>query len=42
MEEGNKDIVLSIRGMSKSFGRNKVLKHIDHGCAERLDHGSDG
>ena len=29
MEEGNKDIVLSIRGMSKSFGRNKVLKHID-------------
>ena len=24
MEEGNKDIVLSIRGMSKSFGRNKV------------------
>ena len=29
MAEGNKDIVLSIRGMSKSFGRNKVLKHID-------------
>ena len=29
MAEGNKDIVLSIRGMSKSFGRNKVLKHIN-------------
>lgn len=29
MAEGKKDIVLSIRGMSKSFGRNKVLKHID-------------
>ena len=28
MAEGKKDIVLSIRGMSKSFGRNKVLKHI--------------
>ena len=28
MAEGNKDIVLSISGMSKSFGRNKVLKHI--------------
>ena len=29
MAEGKKDIVLSIRGMSKSFGRNKVLNHID-------------
>ena len=29
MAEGKKDIVLSIRVMSKSFGRNKVLKHID-------------
>lgn len=25
----NKDIVLSIRGMCKSFGRNRVLDHID-------------
>ena len=23
------DIVLSIKGMSKSFGRNRVLDHID-------------
>ena len=29
MAEDKKDIILSIRGMSKSFGRNKVLKHID-------------
>ena len=29
MAEDKKDIILSIRGMSKSFGRNKVLNHID-------------
>ena len=29
MAEDKKDIILSIRGMSKSFGRNTVLKHID-------------
>lgn len=29
MAEDRKDIILSIRGMSKSFGRNKVLKHIN-------------
>ena len=29
MAEDKKDIILSIRGMSKSVGRNKVLKHID-------------
>ena len=29
MAEDKKDIILSIRGMSKSFGRNKVLKHIN-------------
>ncbi|MGN0151618.1 MAG: sugar ABC transporter ATP-binding protein [Wujia sp.] len=29
MAEDKKDNILSIRGMSKSFGRNKVLNHID-------------
>lgn len=29
MAEEKEDIVLSIRGMSKSFGRNRVLDHID-------------
>lgn len=29
MEDKRDDIVLSIRGMSKSFGRNKVLDHIN-------------
>ncbi len=29
MAERKDDIVLSIRGMSKSFGRNRVLDHID-------------
>ncbi|MGV9182641.1 sugar ABC transporter ATP-binding protein [Arcanobacterium canis] len=29
MTDINNDYVLSIRGMSKSFGRNKVLDHID-------------
>lgn len=29
MEEKKEDMVLSIRGMSKSFGRNRVLEHID-------------
>ena len=29
MTEEKDDIVLSIRGMSKSFGRNRVLDHID-------------
>ena len=29
MAEDKNDIILSIRGMSKSFGRNKVLKHIN-------------
>lgn len=29
MAEREKDIILSIRGMSKSFGRNRVLDHID-------------
>ena len=29
MAEDKKDMILSIRGMSKSFGRNRVLNHID-------------
>ena len=29
MEDKKSDIVLSIRGMSKSFGRNRVLDHIN-------------
>ena len=28
MAEPKEDIVLSIRGMCKSFGRNRVLDHI--------------
>ena len=31
MAEDKNKYILSINGMSKSFGRNKVLKHIDHG-----------
>ena len=29
MADAKNDIVLSIRGMSKSFGRNRVLDHIN-------------
>lgn len=29
MQDANTDVVLSIRGMSKSFGRNRVLDHIN-------------
>ena len=29
MENNKNNIVLSIRGMSKSFGRNRVLDHIN-------------
>lgn len=29
MAEDKKDMILSIKGMSKSFGRNRVLDHID-------------
>ena len=29
MVEDKKDNILSIRGMSKSFGRNRVLDHIN-------------
>ena len=29
MSETNRELILSIRGMSKSFGRNRVLDHID-------------
>ena len=29
MADKKDDIVLSIRGMSKSFGRNRVLEHIN-------------
>ena len=29
MAEVKGDVVLSIRGMSKSFGRNRVLDHIN-------------
>lgn len=29
MGDQSKDIILSIRGMSKSFGRNRVLDHIN-------------
>ena len=29
MSDKQDDIVLSIRGMSKTFGRNRVLDHID-------------
>ena len=29
MTESQQDIVLSIKGMSKTFGRNRVLDHIN-------------
>ena len=29
MEDKNNETILSIRGMSKSFGRNRVLQHIN-------------
>ena len=29
MSDQKEDIILSIRGMSKSFGRNRVLDHIE-------------
>ena len=29
MEDKRDDTILSIRGMSKSFGRNRVLDHIN-------------
>ena len=32
MAEDKNKYILSINGMSKSFGRNKVLKHIDQMC----------
>ena len=38
MADKNEELVLSIRGMSKSFGRNRVLDHIDLDvyCADNM------
>ena len=41
MEDKREDIILSIRGMSKSFGRNRVLDHIENQlcCGQQIpDH----
>ena len=37
MADKKDDIVLSIRGMSKSFGRNRVLDHINPVSYTHLD-----
>lgn len=42
MAEGKKDIVLSIRGMSKIIRKEQGSKAYRHGCAERINHGFDG
>ena len=42
MGDQSKDIILSIRGMSKSFGRNRVLDHINLDVRERNSYGTDG
>ena len=36
MGEQSKDYILSIKGMSKSFGRNKVLNHINMNVKKAL------
>ena len=42
MTEDKNKYILSIKGMSKSFGRNKVLKHIDLRCQTRNHYGTYG
>ena len=42
MAEAKDDIVLSIRGMCKSFGRNRVLDHINLDVKRGNGHGTDG
>ena len=42
MADKKDDIVLSIRGMSKSFGRNRVLDHINLDVEAGDRYGSDG
>ena len=42
MAEAKDDIVLSIRGMCKSFGRNRVLDHINLDVKTRYSYGAYG
>ncbi len=42
MADAKDDIVLSIRGMCKSFGRNRVLDHINLDVKARDGHGTYG
>ena len=42
MADSKDDIVLSIRGMSKSFGRNRVLDHINLDVKRADGHGTYG
>ena len=42
MAEDKNKYILSINGMSKSFGRNKVLEAYRPECEARNDHGTDG
>ena len=42
MGDKNNENILSIRGMSKSFGRNRVLDHINLDVKKRYCNGSHG
>ena len=42
MADKKEEIILSICGMSKSFGRNRVLDHINFRCEKRNGYGTDG
>lgn len=42
MTEDKNKYILSINGMSKSFGRNKVLKHISMNGVGNMDEDDDG
>ncbi len=42
MTEDKNKYILSINGMSKSFGRNKVLKTYQHECQTWNHYGTDG
>ena len=42
MTEDKNKYILSINGMSKSFGRNKVLKHISMNVKPGNHYGTDG
>ena len=42
MTDDKNKYILSINGMSKSFGRNKVLKHISMNVKTWNHYGTDG